>query len=199
MHSVIACQPNNFVTRVLSACTSAAQGQDDRSGDVLSSDAPGSKAVATRRNPPPAWCTATVFEATSTDSMCSENTCRLIVRVVGRSVMAHLVVVLRCGVTEGVRRIASATTCCRANGRYPRHCEHRLNTAQATPWQTKKRGASMKRPARKFRPCAVGVYSAASFCSARAAKTKLAPQRRSMCFQLSLWRSLLRSLSRNCL
>ena len=47
------------------------------------------KAVARRKNSPRACCTATVFVATTTDSLRAESTSQLIVRVAGRSVMAH--------------------------------------------------------------------------------------------------------------
>src|SRR5262249_51179398 len=64
-------------------------GPNSRSVGCVSTDAVGSKAVARSRHPPSASCAAAIFASPSADLMCAESTCRLIVRVWVRPVMAR--------------------------------------------------------------------------------------------------------------
>ena len=62
----------------------------ERSGDSPATDAVGSKAVASGRNPPPSFCVAAILAAMTTDLRCTENTRDQMFRVWLMALLAHL-------------------------------------------------------------------------------------------------------------
>ena len=64
-------------------------GQNSRSANLVLTDAVGPKADARRRISPRTCCAATIVAATMTSPACTESTCRLMFRVLGRPYLAH--------------------------------------------------------------------------------------------------------------
>lgn len=109
-------------------------GQNLRSADRVMTDAITQKAVARRRNSPRECCTATDFVATTTDSACAESTSQLMVRVTGRSVMAHLGVALRCSKSAAIWPVASSYAGRAFADPYRRRLASWLDAARSFSW-----------------------------------------------------------------